>query len=199
MMNESWRLSKAALDRFLAALDPNPSVAAERYEQIRFKLLRFFEWRAADFPEERTDETLTRVIRKLDEGEPLRDAATYCHGVARMVLLESRRQREREREAAASFHALAAEATETAEAMKAVDALVEHRLACLRPCLAALAPDDRHLIAEYYRHDSPEQIAARKRLGSSLGIGVNALRIRAHRLRERLARCTADCLRRKGV
>ncbi|MGE0446741.1 MAG: hypothetical protein AB7P99_16060 [Vicinamibacterales bacterium] len=190
MNNESWRLSKAALDRFLAALDPDPTVAAERYEQIRLKLLRFFEWRGADFPEAQVDETLTRVIRKLDEGEPLRDAGTYCYGVARLVLLERRRLREREREAAAGFHALAG---------TDLDAEVEHRLACLRPCLAMLSTSDRHLIAEYYRHERPDQIAARRRLGATLGIGLNALRIRAHRLRERLASCVSTCLQRKGL
>lgn len=194
MDSSSWQLSKAALDRFLASLDANPARAAERYELLRLKLLRFFEWRGADAPDQRADETITRVIRKLDEGEELRDAATFCHGVARIVLLESRREQAREREASVSFQTLAA-----SMAANKLDDLVEQRLACLRPCLAELSPDDRRLIAEYYRHDSPHQIPARKSLAAALGVGANALRIRAHRLRERLATCVGGCLQRKGL
>jgi len=29
------------------------------------------------------------VIRKLEEGKPINDASTYCHGVARLVFLQS--------------------------------------------------------------------------------------------------------------
>jgi hypothetical protein len=34
-------------------------------------------------------ETFNRVTWKLEEGEPINDAPTYCHGVARMVFLQS--------------------------------------------------------------------------------------------------------------
>jgi len=35
------------------------------------------------------DETFNRVTRRLEEGETIRDLPTYCHGVARMVFLQS--------------------------------------------------------------------------------------------------------------
>jgi DNA-directed RNA polymerase specialized sigma24 family protein len=88
-----------ALERFLASLDRDRDRAAERYEHIRARLLRFFEWRGCAFPEECADETITRVIRKIDEGTAIQDPDSYCYGVARLVLLESLKEREKEREA----------------------------------------------------------------------------------------------------
>src|SRR5215470_1510785 len=83
-----WALSEEALARFLACLDADADRAGAKYESLRLTLMKFFDWRGAHFPEEYTDETINRVIRKLDEGETIRDIATYCHGVARLVLLE---------------------------------------------------------------------------------------------------------------
>ena len=42
---------------------------------------------------------ITRVIRKIDEGDAIQDPDSYCYGVARLVLLEALKQREKEREA----------------------------------------------------------------------------------------------------
>ena len=36
------------------------------------------------------DEAFNRVTRKLEDGETIRDLPTYCYGVARMVVLQSR-------------------------------------------------------------------------------------------------------------
>ena len=83
-----WTLSAEALARFLAGLDPDSDRAGEKYESLRLTLMKFFDWRGAHFPEELADETINRVIRKIDEGETIRDLPTYCHGVARLVLLE---------------------------------------------------------------------------------------------------------------
>ena len=35
------------------------------------------------------DETFNRVTRKLEGGETIRDLPAYCHGVARLVFLQS--------------------------------------------------------------------------------------------------------------
>src|SRR5215468_994222 len=83
-----WALSAEALAGFLACLDPDSDRAGEKYESLRLALMKFFDWRGAHFPEECADETLNRVIRKIDDGESIRDIPTYCHGVARLVLLE---------------------------------------------------------------------------------------------------------------
>lgn len=182
-----WQISERALERFLAALNRDRDAAAERYEQIRSKLLRFFEWRGCTYPDEHADETITRVIRKIDEGDSIQDPDSYCYGVARLVLLEALKQREKEREALSQLPALAASVDE-------VQLEVERRLSCLRSCMKTLPADQQTLVAEYYRHDTGRRIDARKQLAAALGIGINALRIRAHRLNERLGSCIGQCL-----
>jgi DNA-directed RNA polymerase specialized sigma24 family protein len=182
-----WQLSERALERFLAALDRDRDAAAEHYERIRSRLLRFFEWRGCEFPDEHADETITRVIRKIDEGAAIEDPDSYCYGVARLVRLEALKERERARDALAQMQPLAV-------CIEEVQQEVERRVGCLHACMKRLPSDQQSLIAEYYRHDSGARIEARKRLAASLGIGLNALRIRAHRLSDRLGSCIGECL-----
>jgi DNA-directed RNA polymerase specialized sigma24 family protein len=185
-----WELSPLAFERFLQALHPDRNTAAERYEQIRSKLLRFFEWHGCVRAEELADETITRVIRKIDQGDRIEDPDTYCHGVARLVRLESFKHQEKEREALARV---------PPGATLVDEAELERRLECLRACMKALPADHQALIVEYHRYDGSERIDGRKRLAARFGIGLNALRIRAHRLSERLASCVAQSLRQRGL
>ena len=187
--HRDWQLSERALERFLATLDRDRDEAAQRYELIRARLLRFFEWRGCAFPDECADETLTRVIRKIDEGTAIRDPDSYCYGVARLVLLEVLKEREKERQALQQIQPLSVSIDDVQDE-------VEHRLACLHTCMTGLPADQRTLIAEYHRHDSGSRIEARKKLAARLGIGLNALRIRAHRLTGHLGRCIGDCVER---
>jgi DNA-directed RNA polymerase specialized sigma24 family protein len=184
-----WQLSRRAFERFLVLLDPDPGAAAERYEQVRARLTRFFEWRGCVFPEEPADETINRVIRRIDEGEEVRDPGTYCHGVARLVLLEVLKRQAKERTASEEFHRAVP---------AAADEDVEQRVGCLRRCLDALPAGQQDLVREYYRGEGSEKIDRRKQLAQSLGIGMNALRIRAFRLSDRLQGCVAGCVRQDG-
>lgn len=184
-----WQPSPRAFERFLAGLDPNPGVAAERYELLRAKLTRFFEWRGCVFPEEPADETINRVIRKVDEGEDVRDASSYCHGVARLVLLEVLKRQAKERAASEEFHR---------SVPAAEDDNLEPRLQCLRRCLNGLPAAQQELVREYYRGEGAEKIRGRKQLAQAFGIGMNALRIRAFRLTDKLHACVAGCVQHDG-
>ncbi len=183
-----WRLSESAFNRFLAVLDSDRDAAATVYERIRARLVKFFEWRGCTFPEDRADEAITRVIRKIDEGADIRDPVTYCYGVARHVLLETLKQQERQRDALSRFRDAPRPIDEDAEA--------ERRLECLDRCLGRLPDDQRTLILEYHRGDAADRIGRRRRLADRLGIGLNALRIRVHRLTDRIEACVSVCVRR---
>jgi hypothetical protein len=87
--NIDWELTGEAFAKFLACLDHDPARAGEKYEALREALVKFLDWRGARFPEELFDETLNRVTRKLEDGETIRDAPTYCHGVARLDIFKS--------------------------------------------------------------------------------------------------------------
>ena len=65
---------------------------------------------------------------------------------------------------------------------------------CLERCLEQLPPDNRDLVLRYYQQERKAKIEHRKSLATELGIAVNALRIRAHRIRLVLQRCVRDCI-----
>src|SRR5437763_189010 len=67
-------------------------------------------------------------------------------------------------------------------------------LECLDGCLEKLPAETRMLIMEYYQLRKQAKIDRRKALAEELGIPVNALRIRAHRVRAQLEECVMGCL-----
>src|SRR5215471_19577839 len=90
---QKWSLTQAAFDRLLVRLDSNRDIAADRYLRMRRDLVRLFEWRGCCTPEDYADETINRCARKIEQGEEIRDVATYSIGVARMLLREMCRDR----------------------------------------------------------------------------------------------------------
>src|SRR5262249_60660160 len=69
----------------------------------------------------------------------------------------------------------------------------ERRLSCLEKCIEGLEKESRELIFDYYRGEQREKIDHRRRLAAGLGIPVNALSIRACRIRAKLATCVTKC------
>ena len=186
----SWTLTGEALAKFLACLDADTARAGERYEHIRLALVKFFDWRRAPFPEELADEAINRVIRKVDEGETLRDAPSYCLGVARLVWRESLKRPESRRTDLAEIGALAAPTPEVEE---------DERQVCFEHCLQELAPENRQLILQYYQDERRAKINNRLALTERLGIPLNALRSRVQRIRDRLEQCVVRCLKKAGA
>ena len=93
---QKWSLTQQAFDGLLATLGPDRGTAADRYLAIRRNLVRLFEWRGCPTPDEYADEAINRCARKIGEGEEIRDVATYCIGIARMLVLEMSRERAKE-------------------------------------------------------------------------------------------------------
>src|ERR1700758_697023 len=160
---------------------------------MRRKLERYFDRRNSPSPDDLADETLNRVARKLEEKGEIVGAtpAHYCYIVARLVLLESVRQKEhnavrlddteRFGGVMASLAAPSGAATETAAK--------EKLFTCLERCLGTLRLQDRELILDYYRGVQREKIERRSRMAMSLGLTLNALSIRACRIRTKLESC----------
>src|SRR5215471_7872325 len=92
---QKWSLTQTAFDSLLACLDSNRGIAADRYLRMRRDLVRLFEWRGCCTPDDYADETINRGARKIEQGEEIRDVATYSIGVARMLLREMCRDRSR--------------------------------------------------------------------------------------------------------
>jgi DNA-directed RNA polymerase specialized sigma24 family protein len=181
--SDQWTMTVERFDRLLLLLDPDRISAAERYEEIRTRLIKFFEWRGCSIAGELADRTFDRVAAKIEQGEEIRNITAYCVGVARLVHLESLREVERQRqlfdetpEAAVTYDFEAA-ATEFA------------RMAAFEDCFAALMPDQRGQLTTYHTGEKAERIANRKGLAKQLGIAAGSLRIRMFRLRQILEEC----------
>lgn len=189
-LKKEWVLTKEAFDRLLAMLDADREEAGQKYERVRLKLVRYFQWRGGVAPDREADETINRVARRIDEGQDVRNLNAYIYGVAKLVLAESLRAREREMEALGG--ASAASGAEGPAADDDRDAA--ERRACLERCLGHLPEASRSLIIEYYQDEKSRKIECRKLLAARLGIPLNALRIRAHRIRVNLEACVRECL-----
>ena len=188
------QLTANAFTKLLDRLGADEEQAGEKYEDLRRTLVRFFEWRAAPFPEEQTDETFNRIARKLDEGIEIVNIGGYCYEVARLVCLEAFKGPESRRAPLEEIklEAIAPDTTdETAEK--------EQRLTCLDDCLRVLPVESRELITEYYCDEKRGRIDRRKALADSLGLRRDALANRAQRVRDKLEQCVTRCLKKKSA
>jgi len=67
--------------RLLRRLDADPNRAAERYQELRRLLIKFFFWNRASHPKDLADETIARVAEKAVED--IRGKLTWrCAGMA---------------------------------------------------------------------------------------------------------------------
>lgn len=105
------------------------------------------------------------------------------------MLLEALKRQAKEQIAAQEYHRPVPAAADD----------IEDRLHCLRRCLEELPQAQRELVAAYYRGSGADRIEGRRRLAQALGIGMNALRIRAFRLSDRLQGCVTGCVRASGM
>ena len=178
-----WDLTPKAFDQFLSLLDLDRDRAGESYEALRRNLIQLFIWRGCRDPESHADE-----IRKIDEGEEVRDVIAYAHGVARRLLLEVFKKQEREQIGIDELPPLIAQPEEQDD---------ETGVLCLRRCLNRLPEESRQLIVLYYQGEKSAKIENRKRLAEGLSVTLGALRYRAFDLRQRLQGCIERCMGRE--
>jgi DNA-directed RNA polymerase specialized sigma24 family protein len=183
-----WVLTQAAFDGFLATLDRDREKAGEKYEHIRLKLLKYFQWCGSDVPDIDTDETINRVTRRISEGEDVYNLTGYIYGVAKLVRAESLKLRNRRRMLDEELFGGTPSISDHIELPNYQD--------CLERCLGCLNDEEREVITEYYRHKKIEKIDSRKRLAARLGISLNALRVKMYRQRMKLEACVEKCLAR---
>jgi len=185
-----WSLTSQAFEKLLATLDADRELAGAKYENIRHKLLKFFQWRGCQSAAEYADRTIDRVARRLEEGEQLRahDPYRYFHGVALNVWREHAREPEAVPLVEQAIQPMV-KAENEAERLEN-----ERRLECLEECLRRLPPESRQLLAGYHHGVRRAKIRARENLAAALQIPLNALRIRVHRLRASVAECVRSCI-----
>lgn len=179
-MKKDWVLTQEAFDALLGWLDPNREAAALKYETVRLRLIKIFACRGCSEAEDLADETINRVTSKLPEIQPgfEGDPARYFYAVAKKILLEHSRPK----------------ATPPLPQQSSDDEESELMYQRLELCLEKLTPGNRELVLGYYQEEKHAKIENRKALAAGLGIAVNALRIRAHRIRAWLQQCVKQSL-----
>lgn len=158
---------------------PSPQIV---YEMLRKRLIVYFRLHVPAQADALADEALDRMARRVHEGTPVQNVYLYVLGIARLLVRESRARTTREDVAARDAALFADDAADVAQ-REALDA-------ALRSCMEGLPPDGADLIVEYYSGGSgATRIESRRRIAERLGLGLNALRNRALRLRDMLEHC----------
>jgi DNA-directed RNA polymerase specialized sigma24 family protein len=176
-------LTQEAFDSLLDFLGPTREKSAQKYEEIRRRLTKIYTCRGCTTPEELVDETMDRVAKKAAELAPTYegDPALYVYAVGRWVHIESLKKK--------PFVAPPPEPDPSGEH--------ERELDCLDECMLSLPAKQKAFIHDYYREEKSAKIEHRRALAERMGIRINALRLRAHRIRTDLQKCVTECLERK--
>jgi DNA-directed RNA polymerase specialized sigma24 family protein len=194
-LKRDWLLHQGPFRRLLEWLDEGVDSGGETYLEIRRRLVGYFVRKNCLSPDDLADETLTRVARRIAEEGTIAEAppARYCYIVARFVFLESGRRQEHSLVSLDENRAVAASLS-----IRALeDDLSEGRRDCLESCLQSLSPDQTDLILEYYCGEGRAKIEHRREIARRLGLTLNALAIRACRIRDRLETCVKTCAAKK--
>jgi RNA polymerase sigma factor (sigma-70 family) len=193
---KDWELTADAFRQLLEWLDEGPDSGGEKYLEMRQRLVSFFDRKNCLAPDDLADETLNRVARRLKEEGAITNTtpAHYLYIVARFVFLEYLRRSETDVVSLDST----SQPAQSVSAAPNFDLQVsreenEKLLDCLERCLDRLEPENRELILHYYRGEQRAKIENRRGLAEQLGLTINALSIRACRVRGRLEACVSEC------
>jgi RNA polymerase sigma factor (sigma-70 family) len=181
----------------LLRFDADSERAAQEYELMRSRLIKFFECRKCEVARDLTDETINRVARRISEGEmiPPNSLSAYFYGVARNILKEYRNRPEKNTYSLdlleAAHHPV--ENPQTSNLLGAEKTLREQLLECLNSCVKKLPVKDQEIILIYYEGEYGAKIENRRKIAQVFGLNINNLRIRVYRIREKLESCVQLC------
>jgi len=194
---KDWTLTPPAFDRLLKWLDEGADSDGRKYLEMRQRLVTYFDRKNCTAPDELADETLNRVARRLEE-ENLTHSETpvakYCYIMARFVFMEYLRGEQKDRAMSDDIRQLPY-VTNTAESILDNEKEKQEKLlSCLDQCTGKLDSLNRDMILRYYTGKERVKIENRRALAASLGISMNALSIRACRIRDKIEWCVRQCL-----
>ncbi len=192
---KNWALTPPAFERLLDWLDEGESSDGRKYLEMRRRLVAYFDRKNCSSADELTDETLNRVARRLEEEgttESDTPAARYCYIVARFVFMEYLRRAEKDRVLTDDMRR---QPYNIAESKPVNEKETQEKLLnCLEHCTGKLDSLNRNLILSYYTGKERVKIESRRELAANLGISMNALSIRACRIRDKIEGCVRQCV-----
>ena len=192
-LKKNWTVNPQAFQRLLGWLDEGENSDGRNYLEMRRRLVDYFDRKNCRVPDELADETFNRVARRLEEEGNIHGEtpARYCYITARFVFMEYLRGADKKSvpldEVLRQSHQFASPVDAREKEVK------EKMLACLEQCTDKLEPASREIITGYYFGAERVKIENRRALAEKSGISMNALSIRACRIRDKLESCVGKC------
>ena len=192
---KDWALTPQAFHRLLIWLDEGSDSDGQKYLEMRRRLVAYFDRKNCPAPDELADEALNRVARRLEEEGVIEceSPAKYCYIVARFVFMEHLRGAQKANALVEDMRRQPHGTTLAASEADEESEVKERMLNCLEQCAGKLEPLNREVIIRYYTGKERAKIENRRALAEELGITMNALSIRACRIRDRLEECVRRC------
>jgi DNA-directed RNA polymerase specialized sigma24 family protein len=201
-LKPGWSPTQSAFRDLLNWLDEGVESSGEKYLEMHRRLVSYFSRKNCLSPDDLADETLSRVLRRLEEDGAIAGmpAARYCYITARFVFLEYLRRGEHRQISLDVLPGSRYSASSLTTPSEPDDEFKTQakRLDCLEHCLLKLNPNHRELISEYYHGERQAKIERRRELAGRLGLTMNALTIRACRIRDKLEACVRTALAAEG-
>jgi DNA-directed RNA polymerase specialized sigma24 family protein len=191
------KMSQADFDRLLQWFGPDRDASAKKYLETHGNLSRYFRFNYCDCPEDLADEVMNRVARRTPPLWPGRSHADVLLGFARNVLKEYVRKREIFVDGFGPGEEMSEIGRVDFEARAAEEK--EIRAKCIDTCLSKLPEGDHQLLLEYYKYDLGAKCAHRKTMAEARGITLNALRLKASRMKSDLGDCVKLCCQPGGL
>lgn len=189
-------LTPRAFHRLLSWLDEGTDSDGQKYLEMWRRLVAYFDRKNCLTPDEMADEVLNRVARRLEEEGAIESEAPakYCYIVARFVFMEHLREAKKDHALLDDVRRQSHDNNLAASEDGGEKEMEEKMLNCLEHCAGKLEPLNREIITRYYRGKESAKIENRRALAEELGITINALSIRACRIRDKLEDCVRRCV-----
>ncbi|MFL6255020.1 MAG: RNA polymerase sigma factor [Pyrinomonadaceae bacterium] len=173
---------QTVLDKLFQLLEPDSRSIEEGFRQCRFKLVKFFAWRYCEDPDNLADETVSRLLKNVRDGQVISadNPYSYVYAIAVNVFKEYLRAKKK-----------GAAQTDLSEARDVV--IQQEADDCKRQCFEQLPSEKRELLERYYQDDDSREDIAKEQ-----GLSLNALRLKVHRIKQGLKRCREDCRKHSG-
>jgi DNA-directed RNA polymerase specialized sigma24 family protein len=188
-MRTKTEITQEDLARLLGWLAPDEDEAAQKYEEIRKGLIKFFYFRGCADPETLADETFNRVSVKIAavEFDGNVKQITYFYSFASKIFLEDLTERKK----------IAAKSKQIVLKFEKKDKLDKPNnpgSVCLETCLKKHPPQERQILLRYYSFRKNEKTEMRKKLADEQGINLEYLHTKISRLRKTVGDCLRKCL-----
>lgn len=188
---------KKKFNKLLNWLDSDRDKAALQYEHIRRALIKIFVARGFSNAEDLADETIDRVIIKIETIEASYQGAKirYFLGVAKYLIKETNKSREVQAYDLPFLEEVKDQNSVAYE--KIAKQTSDNQKECLAKCLTIINKKQKNLILKYYDVNKSNKVLRHKKLSEKKLASDNALRNQIHRIKNKLKKCCEKCMNEK--